>query len=194
MIEGTEEIDSKNTENNHLIETKVSSEYIYKGKIVNLRKDVIQLPNGNQSTREVVEHEQAVVVLPFQAPNKITLIKQFRYPIGKVVLEAPAGIMDPNESPLESAKRELAEETGLRANKWTSLGGAYPTPGFCDEFFHFFLAEELEKGETNFDHDENIECVEMTLEDCDQLVKESKFIDCKTELMYLKFKYFILNR
>ena len=186
--------DTKSKKYDHLIEKKVASEYIYKGKIVNLRKDVIQLPNGNQSTREIVEHEQAVVVLPFQAPNKITLIKQFRYPVDQVVLEAPAGIMDPNESPLESAKRELAEETGLRANKWTSLGGAYPTPGFCDEFFHFFLAEELEKGETNFDQDENIECVEMTLEDCDLLVKESKFIDCKTELMYLKFKHFILNR
>lgn len=185
---------TKQPKDDHLIETTLSSDYIYKGRIVNLRKDTILLPNGNQSVREVVEHEQAVVVLPFHAPNKITLIKQFRYPINQVILEAPAGIMDPNETPLESAKRELAEETGLRANKWTSLGGAYPTPGFCDEFFHFFLAEDLEKGATNFDKDENIECVEITLEECDQLIKESKIIDCKTELMYLKFKQFVLTQ
>lgn len=169
-------------------ETLISTDYIYKGKIVTLRKDTVRLTNGRDAFREVVEHDPAVVVLPFQAPSTVFLIRQYRRAVDKILLETTAGIIHPNEDPLEGAKRELAEETGIIANTWTKVGNAYPTPGFCTEFMHFFIAEDLSFGATNFDEDEYIEVVPYQLKDLEELITRQEIMDAKTIMSYLFLK------
>jgi len=104
------------------------------------------------------------------------------------MLEAPAGKFEENEDPLEAAKRELQEETGFSADKWTYLGQAYPSPGFCTEILHFYVAEKLTLGNTNFDEDENIELATQSLSEIDKKIDAHEIIDGKTLLAYFLFK------
>ena len=171
-------------------EETLSSDYLYRGRILTLRVDEVELSNGVTSTREVIEHKPAVVVLPFEAPDRVYLIRQFRKPIEQILLEAPAGIMDDGEDPLVAAKRELQEETGFTATEWTSVGGSYTAPGFCDEYLHFYIASGLEKGGVNLDHDEQIEVVSYTLSEMDELIRTNQIVDGKTAQIYLMFKFF----
>lgn len=166
----------------------LDSEYLYHGRILNLRKDTVQLADGQQASREIVEHAPAAVILPFAAPDRLYLIRQYRIPARAVLLEASAGLLNPHEEPLAGAQRELSEETGLIARRWTKLGEFYPTPGFCEEYMHFYLAEDLSFGPQNMDADERIELVSVTLAEMDQMIREQKIIDGKTALIYLLFR------
>lgn len=169
-------------------EKTLSSQVIYEGRIVNLRREVVELANGETSEREIVDHEPAVVILPVQSKDEIYLIRQYRKPFEESLIEAPAGMVNPGEDFLLAAKRELREETGLNAKTWVSVGQAYPVPGFCNEALILYLAFGLEHGETEFDHDENIELLKVSLDELSEWVKNGVIKDAKTQLLYYRLR------
>ena len=147
----------------NLFEKTLSSKQVFEGKIVNVRWDSVELINGKTSYREVVEHAGGVVILAVDEQNRAYMVRQFRYPIGRAMLEVPAGKLEKGEDPLDGAIRELREETGLTAEKIIYFNGTYPSPGFCDEQLHIYLALGLTQGEACPDEDEflNLEIVEL---------------------------------
>ncbi|WP_240739300.1 NUDIX domain-containing protein [Marinitoga lauensis] len=125
--------------------------------MLDVRKATVELPNGKKSTREFVVHPGAVAILPIES-NNVYLVEQYRFPIGKHLLEIPAGKFDePGEVPLECGKRELEEEIGKKAKTWIYLGYIYTTPGFSNEIIHLYLAKDLEESKMNLDEDEFLE-------------------------------------
>lgn len=161
-------------------EKTLKSQDIFKGKIFNVKKDDIELSTGQISLREVVNHPGGVVIIALTDKNTILLVKQFRYPIQKVLFELPAGKLDWGEDPDSAAKRELEEETGYVAKTWKSLGVAYSSPGFCDETLHFYLATDLEFTKQNPDDGEIIEYFEYNLDDVFAMIKNGEINDAKT--------------
>lgn len=161
-------------------EEKISSEKVYKGRILDLTVDKVRLPNGKESTREVILHNGGVTILAQPDPQKIVLIKQFRYSIGKIFWEVPAGRLNLNEDPLLAAKRELKEETGYIANAWSPLGIVYPLPGYSTEVLYLFKATDLIDDEQELDPDENIEVKVVDLQQSWQMVKDGEIRDAKT--------------
>ena len=137
----------------NLEEKQLSFDYKFKGRIINLRVDEALLPNGATATREVVEHNGGICVVPITENGEVLMVEQYRYPYGEVILEIPAGKRDGNEEPLEGGKRELREETGAVAENYTFLGELYPTPGYCGEVIYMYLATGLSFGETDPDDD-----------------------------------------
>ncbi|AWK72392.1 ADP-ribose pyrophosphatase [Rhodococcus oxybenzonivorans] len=122
----------------------LDSRVVYSGAILALRLDEVAMPNGRTAEREVVEHHGAVAVVVLDDENRLVLIHQYRHPVGRRLWEIPAGLLDePDEDPLEAAKRELAEETGLAAKQWAVLVDVAVSPGFTDESVRVFLAEDL---------------------------------------------------
>lgn len=143
------------------IEVKKSSRDIFAGKIIKVRLDTVELPNGKEATRECVEHPGAVAVIARDDQDRICLVRQYRYPVGEMLWEIPAGKLSSGEDPLECAQRELLEETGITADSWEKLYSYYTTPGFTDEILHLYLASGLTWGESNPDEDEflNVEMI-----------------------------------
>lgn len=144
-------------------EKTLDSQTLFEGKIVNVRRDSVELANGATSFREVVEHAGGVVILAVDEYNRAYMVRQFRYPVGRPMLEVPAGKLEKGETPIFAAMRELKEETGLEAEKFVYFGATYPSPGFCDEQLHLYLALGLKQGEACPDEDEllNVEVVEL---------------------------------
>lgn len=177
----------------NLTEKQISSEYIFKGKIINLRVDDALLPNGATATREVIEHNGGVCVLPLTKEEEVLMVEQFRYPYQKEVLEIPAGKKDPKEEPLECGKRELKEETGATALKYQFLGELYPSPGYCGEIIYMYLATELSYGKTNPDEDEFLNIKKVPLEKAIEMVMSGEIKDSKTQAAILKVAR-ILNK
>jgi 8-oxo-dGTP pyrophosphatase MutT (NUDIX family) len=134
----------------------VDSRAIYTGKVVSLRVDEITLPHGGTALREVVDHPGAVVVVALDEADHVYLARQYRHPIGRYLLELPAGTLEPNEKPLAAAMRELREEVGLVAQVWTPLGSFFSSPGFANERLHAFLARGLSRVPSEPDADEDI--------------------------------------
>lgn len=164
-----------------LIEKKISGESVFDGRLLHVRRDTVLLPNGNQTTREWVKHPGASAVLPVLEDGSVVLVRQYRYPVGRVTLEIPAGKLDvPGEDPLECAKRELKEETGYVAERYTKIFSLATTVGFSDEWIHIYLAEGLTAGEDCPDEDEFIHTVRMSLEKALALVEDNTIIDGKT--------------
>jgi len=174
-----------------VIEKIVNSETVYQGKILDISKKTVKLVNGKESVREIVIFPKVAVIIPFEPPDTFYLIKQFRTAANQVLLEAAAGKIDDGEDPLTGAKRELQEETGITAAHWTSLGEAYATPGFCTEYMYYYMAENLTFGDTDFDHDENIEQVKLSISEIDSLIKDQNIHDNKTLVCYFLAKYTI---
>jgi ADP-ribose pyrophosphatase len=122
----------------------LASEEIYRGRIITLRKDTVAMPGGGESVREVVHHPGAVGIVAIDDQDRVVMLRQYRHPIGEHLWELPAGLRDVDgEPPVETARRELAEEVQLAAEKWSLLTTQYPTPGFCDELVLLYLAEGL---------------------------------------------------
>lgn len=164
-----------------LLEKKIGGERIYEGRILDLEVDRVLLASGNEAAREVVRHKGAVVVLPLHGDRKIELVRQFRYPMGEILLELPAGKLDPGEEPRACAGRELAEETGWRPVEIHELGSFFTTPGFTDEVLHAFIATPLETApEAPQDPDEAIDNVTMTVGEALDACRDGSIRDSKT--------------
>lgn len=170
-------------------EKTVRSERIYKGRIVQLRKDEIILPDGRKSFREVVEHPGAVVILAEKDEQNIILVQQFRKAVEEVLLELPAGTIESSEKIIDCARRELEEETGYQAEKWEEIIDFYSAPGFCSEKLTLFYAQDLIKTESHTDEDEFIEIIEVDKEEIYRLIKNKKIKDAKSLVGILWWLY-----
>jgi len=163
------------------MERTITTEVIFNGMLLTVLRDEVVLENGAMSIREHVLHPGAVAVVPVTSDGKVILVEQYRYPIKQKLLEIPAGKFDkPGEDALECAKRELWEETGYTARKYTYLGYIYTTPGFSNEIIHLYLAQDLVPGDSNPDEDE---ILEVRIEDFDAVVKKcisGEITDAKT--------------
>ena len=138
-----------------LSETTASSEDIFNGIVLHVKRDTVTLSNGSSAIREVIRHIGAVCVIPVLDNGDVIMERQFRYPLNRVVLEIPAGKLDaPDEDRLSAIQRELREETGYTADSWTVLGGFHPAPAYCDEYITMYLARGLHKGTRDLDADE----------------------------------------
>ena len=164
----------------NLKETCLSSEHIYKGKFLDVWKDKVELPNGKTSSREYIKHPGAVVIIPVLPDRKIGLIRQYRYPMGMEQIELPAGKLDKNEDHLDTAKRELEEEIGYRANSMKEITEIHPCIGYSDERMWIYLAEGLSYTKTNQDLDEFVELMPTELNDSVEMVWSGKITDVKS--------------
>lgn len=173
----------------NLEEKKLNEEYIYKGKIINLRRDEALLPDGNTAYREVVEHNGGVCVAALTDDNEVLLVRQYRYPYSEIILEIPAGKRDSkDEPPLSCGKRELKEETGAVAKEYLFLGELYPTPGYCGEIIYMYAAKGLTFGDTDFDDDEFLRVEKMPLDKLVEKIMSGEIKDAKTQAAVLKLK------
>lgn len=167
-------------------EKPLKQDYLYRGKIVNLRVDNAELPDGTTALREVIEHPGGVCVAALTEKEELLFVEQFRYPYMETVLELPAGKLEYGEDPFEAGKRELQEETGAAAENYRDLGKLYPTPGYCGEIIHMYLAENLTFSEQHLDEDEFLEVRRIPLEEAFQMVMRNEIRDSKTQVGILK--------
>ncbi len=163
-----------------LSEKTLSSELVYNGKIMEVFRDEIELPNGHKSVREVVKKPNAIGVIALTDENKIIMVKQYRYAVGEALWEIPAGKIDDGEDPDECAKRELEEETGYVAESWESLGFIYVSAGFTNEKIYLYLATDLTFKKQNLDEGEFLECKEFSTDNIFEMIDEGKINDAKT--------------
>lgn len=171
-----------------LTEKTLSSEKIYDGAIIHVRRDRVLLPNGHTATREVVEHPGGVGILALEADGSVLLVRQYRYAFGRTLLEIPAGKREPGEEPFATARRELREETGAVAESWTPLGKLIASPGCYDEVLYLYLAQDLHYGATDPDEDEFLAVERMPLDELARLCLEGEVADAKTVCAVLKAK------
>lgn len=169
-----------------LREKRLEGTQIYDGAIVKLYRDRVELPNGRTAWREVVRHPGGVIILPMDGDGNVHLVRQFRYPCGRAILEIPAGKLERGEEPFAAARRELEEEIGARAEDWRELGRLLPTPGFCDEVQHLYLARGLTFGRTHPDEDEFLEQVAMPFAQAFAMAKDGRLEDGKTVAAVLR--------
>ena len=171
-----------------LAEEKLGGERIFDGVIVRLDVDQVRLPNGREARREVVYHPGGVAVLALDEGQRVTLVRQYRYPIARELLELPAGKLDPGEDHELAARRELSEETGLEAGELTYLGNILVSPGFCTERLHMYLARELTRSASHPDEDEFLDVITMPFAQLAELVMSGEIEDAKTVATVLKTK------
>jgi|TARA_B100001996_G_scaffold30913_1_gene23491 ADP-ribose pyrophosphatase len=163
-----------------LKESTVSSEKVYDGTFLDVRKDVVSLPDGKTSTREWINHPGAACIIPIMPDGKLGLIKQYRYPVQSTMIELPAGKLDMGEKPEVCAIRELEEETGYLADKLTFVTKIHPAIGFANEEMWIFLAENLIESQKNTDHDEFVELMPTSIEAALHMVWDGTITDVKT--------------
>lgn len=161
-------------------EKQLSSEPKFDGKIVRLRVDTVLLPNGEQSTREIIDHANAVVIVPVDSEDNVLLVRQYRYAVEETLLEAPAGLIDDSEDPDDAAQRELREETGYASRSLRPLGGFWSSPGFCTEYLYAYLARDLVPSPLSPDDDEFIEVERQPISRIPQLIRLGEIQDAKT--------------
>ena len=170
-----------------LFEKQLTSEQVYKGKILDLYLDTVQLPNGHTSTREYIKHVGAACVVPVDENGNVIVEKQFRYPFNAVLTEIPAGKLDSKQEPhLQAALRELKEETGYEAEEMIYLGEYYPTCAYSDETIHMYLAKGLKKGEQHLDDDEFVDVEKVSLQTLIEQIMAGEIKDGKTQTALLK--------
>lgn len=178
-----------------LTEKQIASELIYEGKIVNLYRDDVLLPNGSKGVREYIRHVGAVCVVPVTGDGTVVMERQFRYPFNDVLTELPAGKLDSKqEDPEEAARRELREETGARAEELIFLGDYYPTCAYSDEVIHLYLARGITFGERSLDEDEFLNVQLVPLEEAVRDVMNGTIKDGKTQTALLKAFLYLRDR
>lgn len=176
-------------------EKTLSSELIFDGHIVNLYRDEVMLPNGKTAAREVIRHIGAVGIVPLTDDRKIILVRQYRYALGRMLFEIPAGKLNfKDEDPVAAAERELEEETGYLCSKIEQIGDLHSTVGFCDEVIHLYAAYGLKTGRPHPDDDEFVDTVQIPLDEAVKLVMEGKLTDAKTQTGILKLNNIIRNK
>lgn len=163
-----------------LFEKTISEEYRYKGTVINLKVQQVELPNGKVGRRELVEHPGAVGIVAYLDSDTILMVEQFRKAIDRTILEIPAGKIEKGEEIKLCGIRELEEETGYRAKNFEYLGKIATAPGFTDEYIYLYKATELVKGEANRDDDEFINVKSYSINKIKEMVKSGEIIDGKT--------------
>ena len=163
-----------------LKESKLSSKIVYQGDFLDVRRDKVLLPNGNTSIREWIKHPGAVCIIPVLPNGEIALIRQYRYPVKKEMIELPAGKLDLNEKPEICAKRELEEEIGYYSEKIKFLTQIHPAIGFANEVMNLYLAKDLVKTESNLDKDEFLIIMPTKLTKAVAMVWSGEITDVKT--------------
>ncbi|RPH48423.1 MAG: NUDIX hydrolase [Desulfobacteraceae bacterium] len=153
---------------------------IHKGKVFTLAAENITLPNGVTTEIDIIHHPGASAIVPMLNKNTVLLIKQYRYAAGGFIWEIPAGTLNPGESPIECAKRELVEETGYSSDKLEKLTEIVPVPGYSDERIHLYLATGLEESVQNLDRDEILNVHEINIDDALKMIAKGEIIDSKT--------------
>ena len=175
------------SEEKRLSEKTLSSEDIFDGVILHVKRDMVALSNGSTTVREVIRHIGAVCVIPVTENNEVIMERQYRYPLDSVILEIPAGKLDaPDEDRLSAIKRELREETGYTADEWTELGDFHPAPAYSDEYITMYLARGLHKGQQDLDADEFLDVYAIPLSDLVAEVMAGRISDAKTQVCILK--------
>lgn len=176
----------------YLREKQISSEEIFDGVILHVVRDEVELSNGNTTGREVIRHVGAVCVIPITDDNEVIVERQYRYPFDEVITEIPAGKLDsPSEDRLSAAKRELKEETGITADKWTDIGEFYPAAAYSDERITMYIAQGLHQGEQKLDDDEFLNVKKVPLMALVEDVMAGKIPDSKTQVAILKAARFL---
>lgn len=168
-------------------EKTIKSERIYEGAIINLRRDEVTVQNGT-SMREIIEHNGGAVLAAVTGEGKLVMVRQYRKPAGRVMLEVPAGKIDPGESAEAAAKRELKEETGYTAGKIKFLMQFYPSVGYSEEILYLYLCTDLTPGETNFDENEAIDIEEYEINRLHKMVMDGDVQDAKTIIAIMTVK------
>lgn len=161
-------------------EVTLRSERIYSGRIVKLDVLDVRLPDGNETRREIIRHPGAVAIVALDADGRVLLVRQYRTAADKILLEIPAGTLQPDELPLDCAERELQEETGFRPGKLESLGGIYAAPGYTTEYIYLFYATELSESRLAMDDDEFIEVERLPLAAALSLIEQGVIADGKS--------------
>jgi ADP-ribose pyrophosphatase len=164
-----------------LVEEKtLSSRLIYEGRAVKLRVDTVMLPNGRETTREIVEHSDCVAIVAIDADDNVLLVKQFRQAVEKALLEIPAGGIKSGEEPVATVRRELREETGFLPRKVTSLAGFYSSPGYCTEYLQLYLATDLIYSPLSAEDTEAITLIRVPITQIPALIASGDICDAKS--------------
>lgn len=171
-----------------LWEKRVSGKTIFEGKIITVKVDEALLPNGARAGREVVEHNGGVCILALREDGTVPLVRQYRYPLGGVLTELPAGKLERGEEPLPAAIRELGEEVGLEPGEMTDLGFIYASPGFCTEKLHMYLARNVKSVPVHPDEDEFLDIIHLPFGELVGQVMSGEIKDAKTVATVLKAK------
>lgn len=170
-----------------LPERVVARTEIYRGRLLSLEVDEVLLPNGRTTTREIVKHPGAVVIVAPDDHRRVAMVRQYRAAVGRELLELPAGTREPNEAAEACARRELAEEMGLAATTWTSLGGFYSAPGFCTEYLSLFLATGLSPVPAHPEPDETLRREWIDLDTVPALIDAGEICDAKSVAGLLRY-------
>ncbi len=176
-----------------MYEKTIGSKTVFDGRIMRIEVLDVELPDGRTAVREIVRHGPAVAVISRRRDGQFVFIRQFRKPMERICFEVMAGNCDPGEESEAAAIRELKEETGYEADTIRFMSSLYPSIGYCDERIDIFYAEVHEPGETDFDHDENIETVHVTEEEMDRLIRDGEVQDGKTLGAWALYKNMIRN-
>ena len=172
-------------EDRHLVEQMLTTECVFQGKLLHVRRDQVRLPDGATAIREYIVHPGAVLVLPVLPDGRFIVVRQFRYPMNRVFIEFPAGKLDPPESPLETGKRELLEEAGYTAKRWTRLGTVHTVLSSSTEAIEMFLAEDLTHVGANLDAGEFLDVITLSHDDMLAALDRGEITDVKTVAMLM---------
>ena len=175
-------------------EKQLETKTVYKGMIVNVRRDVAQLQNGKKVQREVVEHSGGVGIVPMTNDGQVLMVRQYRYPMEEELLEIPAGKLGDFETPKDCAIRELSEETGCTAGRIVDLGAIYPSPGFCREILYLYLALDLHFGEMHLDEDEFLQVERVDIDELIDMIMSNGLPDAKSVIGIMKAKKYLESR
>ena len=169
------------------MEKTLTSQLIYEGRAVKLRVDTVQMPSGRETAREIVEHDDCVAIIAIDAENSVLLVRQFRKPIEKELLEIPAGGIDSGEDAVAAVRRELQEETGYLPGKVEKLGGFYSAPGYCTEYLYLYLATDLTSSQLYAEDTENIRLIRVPVSQIPELITSGRICDAKSIAGLLTF-------
>jgi ADP-ribose pyrophosphatase len=173
------------------VEKCISSRQIYKGPTISINEDIVELSDGQHTSREVVKHSDVVAMVPIDDQNNVLLVQQFRYSVGKLLLEIPAGSIEPGEQPLDAVRRELQEEIGYLPGKIRRLGGFYAIPGYGTQYYHCYLTSDLIPSQLTAEDTDSIEVIKIPLYNLEQLITSGKIGDAKSTAALLLYLHWV---